>query len=129
MYTFQPLATIPVDHAGFFILCVLCVGVLLFCLFNEAELFYGLFFFVTLFLGFCYCVSYVWTDQSPKTFVNTPVNATLVGFQPEGYREKSGKSMVDRHYMYVVYKVNGEQVILQASPGVSYPSTAVLYKN
>lgn len=129
MYSFQPLANIPVDHTGFIILCVVFGFALLVLLIQEIESFFAGFFVVSLVLAFSYCVSYVWTDQTPKSFVNTPVNAELVGFQPEGYREQSGKSQVDKHYMYVVYRVAGEQVILEAKAGVTYPTIAVLYKN
>jgi hypothetical protein len=129
MYTFNPLADIPVDHAGMFIIGMLCVFVLLVVLFNEPELFFFYFFCASIVCGIAYGVSYHWTNQEPKTFKNEKVTAELVGFQPEGYREKSGKSMVDCHYMYVVYRVNGNEVILQATQGVEYPKTAILYKN
>jgi hypothetical protein len=99
------------------------------CLFNSPEDFFVNFFFVVIIMAIGYGVSFHWTNQEPKTFKNEKVTAELVGFQPEGYREKSGKSMVDRHYMYVVYRVGSEQVILQAQTGVVYPQTAILYKN
>lgn len=129
MYTFNPLATIPVSHEGFGIIVALCIFIAVIVLFNEPGLFFQWFFVATVISGIAYFVSYSWTDQTPKTFANVKVQAELVGFQPEGYREKSGKSMVDRHYMYVVYRVNGNEVILQAQPGVEYPKTAILYKN
>ncbi len=129
MYTFNPLADIPVDHAGFGIIVALCCFIAVIIVMNEPELFFQWFFVGTVVCVIAYFVSYSWTDQTPKTFKNEKVTAELVGFQPEGYREKSGKSMVDRHYMYVVYRVNGNEVILQAQPGVEYPKTAILYKN
>jgi hypothetical protein len=129
MYSFSPLADIPVDHAGLFIVGMGCAMWLAICLFNSPEDFFVNFFFVVIIMAIGYGVSFHWTNQEPKTFKNEKVTAELVGFQPEGYREKSGKSMVDRHYMYVVYRVGGEQVILQAKTGVVYPQTAILYKN
>jgi hypothetical protein len=129
MYSFSPLADIPVDHAGLFIVGMGCAMWLAICLFNSPEDFFVNFFFVVIIMAIGYGVSFHWTNQEPKTFKNEKVTAELVGFQPEGYREKSGKSMVDRHYMYVVYRVGGEQVILQAQTGVVYPQTAILYKN
>jgi hypothetical protein len=129
MYTFQPLADIPVDHAGLFIVGMACAMWLAVCLFNSPEDFFVNFFFVAIIMAIAYGVSYHWTNQEAKTFKNEKVTAELVGFQPEGYREKSGKSMVDRHYMYIVYRVNGNDVILQAQTGVVYPKTAILYKN
>ena len=129
MYTFNPLASIPVDHTGFFLVCFICALVLVVCLMSEPESFFVWFFIVCFPAGIAYGVSYHWTNQEAKTFVNTKVTAELVGFQPEGYNEKSGKSRVDRHYMYVVYSVNGEKVILRAKEGLTYPQTAILYKN
>ena len=96
---------------------------------NEPEAFFVYFFIASVICGIAYGVSYHWTKQEPKVFSNTKVTAEFIGFQPEGYREKSGKSMVDRHYMYVVYRVNGNDVILQGQSGVEYPKTAILYKN
>ena len=129
MYTFQPLADIPVDHAGLFIICMGCFMWLAIVLMNDAEEFFVNFFFVVIVVAIAYGVSFHWTDQTPKTFKNEQVVGELVGFQPEGYKEKSGKSYVDRHYMYVVYSVNGQQVILQAQTGQTYPERVTLYKN
>jgi hypothetical protein len=129
MYSFQPLADVPVDHAGLFIIGMGCFMWLAVCLFNSPEDFFVNFFFVVIVMAITYGVSYHWTNQDPKTFKNEKVTAELVGFQPEGYREKSGKSMVDKHYMYIVYRVGGEQVILQATTGQVYPQTVILYKN
>lgn len=129
MYTFNPLADIPASHTGFGLIVALCCFIAVIILMNEGELFFQWFFVATVICGIAYGVSYHWTDQTPQTFKNEKVTAQLVGFQPEGYREKSGKSMVDKHYMYIVYRVNGNDVIMQAQPGVEYPKTAILYKN
>ena len=129
MYTFNPIASIPVDHTGFFLVCFICAVILVVCLMNEPESFFVWFFIVCFPIGIAYGVSYHWTNQDTKVFANTKVTAELVGFQPEGYNERSGKSRVDRHYMYVVYSVKGEKVILRATEGVTYPQTAILYKN
>lgn len=129
MYSFQPLADIPVDHAGLFIICMGCFMWLAIVLMNDAEEFFVNFFFVVIVVAIAYGVSFHWTDQTPKTFKNEQVVGELVGFQPEGYKEKSGKSYVDRHYMYIVYSVNGQQVILQAQTGKTYPERVTLYKN
>jgi hypothetical protein len=129
MYTFHPLADIPVDHVGMFMVCLVTAFVLIYCLLSEPEVFFFWFFCATILVGISYGVSYHWTSQEPQTFKNETVTAEFAGYQPEGYREKSGKSMVDRHYMYVVYTVNGNPVILQAQTGQVYPKTVVLYKN
>ena len=133
MYTFQPLASIPVDHAGFWIIFVGCAFWLVVCLFIEPEAFFAYFFIATIACGIAYGVSYHLTNQAPQTFANTPVVGEFVGYQPEGYNESrtSGKSTrrVDVHSMYVVYNVNGSLVILEAKTGMEYPKTVQLYKN
>jgi hypothetical protein len=129
MYTFSPIPAVPVEHVGLFLICMISAFTLIIVLMNEPDVFFFYFFCATIACGIAYGVSYHWTSQEPKVFANTKVTAEFVGFQPEGYREKSGKSMVDRHYMYVVYRVNGNDVILQGQSGVEYPKTAILYKN
>lgn len=129
MYTFSPLADIPVDHAGLFIVCMVTAFWLVIVLMNDPDEFFVWFFVSTIVVAIAYGASYHWTNQEPQTFKNEKVTAELVGFQPEGYREKSGKSMVDKHYMYIVYRVGGEQVILQAQTGKVYPQSVILYKN
>jgi hypothetical protein len=133
MYTFNPIASIPVSHDGFGIVVTFCIIALIICLFVERESFFVYFFFAVIVAGFAYCVSYHWTNQTPKTFANVQVTAEFQGYQPEGYNESrtSGKSTrrVDVHNMYVVYTVNGNPVILPAQTGVEYPKQAVLYKN
>jgi len=129
MYSFYPTAPIPVDHTGLFIVGMVCATWLVVCLMNCAEEFFVNFFFVAIVMAIGYGVSFHWTSQEVKTFKNEKVTAEFVSFQPEGYREKSGKSMVDKHYMYVVYSVNGDPVILQGQPGQTYPQTVILYKN
>jgi hypothetical protein len=133
MYTFHPLALIPVDHTGFGIVVTFCIIALIICLFVERESFFVYFFFAVVVAGFAYGVSYHWTNQTPKTFANEKVTAEFQGYQPEGYNESrtSGKSTrrVDVHMMYVVYTVNGNPVILPAQTGQVYPKSAILYKN
>lgn len=129
MYTFQPLADIPVDHKGFVVMIVLCSVIALIILFNEPELFFGWFFVATVVVGFSYFVSYQWTDQETKTFKNEVVIGEFVAYESEGYRERSGKSYVDRHFTYVVYKVPEGNVMLPCVVGVPYPKRATLYKN
>lgn len=131
MYSFQPLADIPVSHGGLFMICMLCLTIFVMSIMSE-DIQYAcvvfVFFCVPL-LCITYGVSYHWTSQEPQVFKNEKVTAEFVSFQPEGYRESSGKSKVDKHYMYVVYSVNGSPVILQAQPGQTYPKSVILYKN
>lgn len=58
MYTFSPLADIPVDHTGFGLIVGLCVFVAFIVLMNESELFFQWFFVATVACGIAYCVSY-----------------------------------------------------------------------
>lgn len=129
MYSFQPLADIPVDHGGLFIVGMVCVTWLIITLMNDAEEFFVQFFFVVIVMLIAYGVSYHWTNQEPKTFKNEKVVGTFVSYESEGYKEKSGKSYVDRHFTYIVYKVDGGNVMLPCKTGVVYPESVVLYKN
>lgn len=131
MYSFTPLADIPVDHVGVFIVCMICAVIFFASICTDGLPFACVLFTFILMpvIGVAYGVSYHWTSQEPQVFRNEQVVGEFVGFQPEGYREKSGKSMVDKHYMYVVYRVNGENVILQSQTGKTYPQRVVLYKN
>lgn len=131
MYSFSPLASIPVDHVGMFMVCFICAVVFFVSIFTD-DVSYACVLFVIILMpimGISYGVSYHWTSQEPQVFKNDQVVGEFVGFQPEGYREKVGKNMVDKHYMYVVYSVNGDPVILQSSTGKTYPQRVTLYKN
>jgi len=129
MYTFNPLSDIPVDHTGFVLVCIIAIVMLVMVAVNGIDSFFGAFFVATITVGIAYGVSYHFTNQSVKTFVNEKVTAEFAGYAPEGYREKSGKSYVDRHFVYVVYTVNSDPVLLQAQAGIVYPKRAILYKN
>jgi ABC-type uncharacterized transport system permease subunit len=129
MYTFTPIPDVPVDHNGFFLIATFCIICLVICLFNEPESFFAWFFVATVVTGIAYGVSYHWTNQDTKVYANQKVTGTFVKFEAEGYKERSGKSYVDRHFTYVVYNVNGNNVLLSARSGVEYPQTAILYKN
>ena len=129
MYTFQPLADIPADHTGFVLICVIAAIILVLVLVNDMNSFIDSLFVATITIGIAYGVSYHFTDQSVKTFANEQVTAEFAGYAPEGYREKSGKSHVDRHFVYVVYTINDNPVLLRAEAGREYPKLAILYKN
>ena len=134
MYSFQPLAAIPVDHTGFGIIVTFVLIALVMSIFVEGWA-YALVLSVpgALVCLLAYCVSYVWTNQDPKVFPNVQVTGELVQYVAEGYTEtvRSGKStkQVDVHNTYVVYKVDGRTVMLQTKVGNSYPEHVVLYKN
>lgn len=134
MYSFAPLASIPVDHTGFGIIVTFVLIALIMSVFVEGWA-YALVLSVpgALVCLIAYCVSYVWTDQTPKVFPNVPVTGEFVQYVAEGYNEtvRSGKTtkQVDVHNTYVVYKVEGRLVMLQIKVGSSYPENVVLYKN
>lgn len=134
MYSFAPLASIPVDHTGFGIIVTFVLIALIMSVFVEGWA-YALVLSVpgALVCLLAYCVSYVWTDQTPKVFPNVPVTGEFVQYVAEGYNEtvRSGKTtkQVDVHNTYVVYKVEGRLVMLQIKVGSSYPENVVLYKN
>ena len=134
MYSFAPLASIPVDHTGFGIIVTFVLIAVVMSIFVEGWA-YALVLSVpgALVCLIAYCVSYVWTNQDPKVFPNVPVTGEFVQYVAEGYNEtvRSGKTtkQVDVHNTYVVYKVEGRLVMLQIKVGSSYPEFVVLYKN
>ena len=136
MYTFYPLENInTVDvHTGFYFVAATIVVVWVIALFNcldDLEGFGWVTSILLVLLGVSALIS--WTSGEIKVYVNTPVEATFVSFAPEGYNETRhvGKTVrhVDVHEMYVVYRVNDENIIVRAQDGVAYPETAILYKN
>lgn len=134
MYTFQPLASIPVDHTGFGIIVTFVLIALVMSIFVEGWA-YALVLSVpgALVALLAYCVSYVWTNQDPKVYPNVQVTGEFVEFVAEGYNipVQSGKTTrhVDQHEQYVVYKVDGQRVMMRATLGTTYPERVVLYKN
>lgn len=132
MYSFQPLIdTTANSHGMFYFWCMLMVVLVsvVIWLWNDRELSGTPLLFWIAFAVISTHIGYQASFAPETLYVNEKVTGTLVGFQPEGYSEKSGKSRSDRHYMYVVYEVNGNHVILKATEGVTYPKTATLYKN
>lgn len=134
MYTFQPLATIPVDHAGFgLIVFMSIILVIVFTCIEGWVSFFIWFFFATISCGIAYGVSYHWSNQEPRTFANTEMVGKLVGFTAEGYAtdERSGKQThrVEHHNTYVIYEVDNRRIMLDAKVGNSFPDRVILYKN
>ena len=135
MYTFAPLADIPVTHEGLFIVCLTCFAIFWMVVITEDFKTACATFVVLLMpiIGIAYGVSYHWTDQTPKTFKNEQVTGELVQYVAEGYTEtvRSGKTtkQVDVHNTYVVYRVEGRVVMMQSKVGTSYPERVILYKN
>ena len=129
MYTFNPLETITASHTIFWLVFAFCIIFLVIVFSNEPSEFFGELFIVTIVCIITYAVSYHWTNQEPQVFKNERVVGKFVSFQPEGYSEKSGKIRSDKHYMYVVFEVEGELVIMKANENITYPKNIILYKN
>ncbi len=129
MYSFNPIPDVPVDHKGFIAILVIAIVVLLIAVWEDPETFFVWFFICSIPVGIAYGVSYHWTSQETRVYPNIQVTGTFVGYESEGYKERSGKSYVDRHYTYVIYKVDGGNVMLPCVVGTPYPERAVLYKN
>lgn len=129
MYTFHQLPDLPPDHTGFTIVVAILITLLLLVLMADREFFFELFFGATCITAMAYFTSFVWTDQTVVHRENKPVVATFVAFQPEGYREQTGKTRSDKHYMYVVYNVNGQNLIFETGGQTAYPEKATLYYN
>jgi len=136
MYTFAPLANInTVDvHTGFYLIAagmgIAWVSMMISCR-DDMEAAGWVTVVMLLLVGVCAGIS--WNTGEIHNYANTPVEAKFVSFAPEGFNETRyvGKTVrhVDVHEMYVVYQVNGENVIVRANAGVAYPETAILYKN
>lgn len=135
MYTFAPLATVMPEHTGFGLIVIAAVILLFISLCTEGFKYMVVVSIPTMLVVMvAYCVSYVWTSQEPvKVYKNEQVTGQFVRYVAEGYNEtvRSGKSTrhVDRHEVYVVYRINGNEVLFRGREGIEYPKTAIFYKN
>lgn len=136
MYTFAPIPDVPVDHVGFYVVLTLSAWAVIAVFFNNGwdELSSWVFAtFMLVVVGIAFGVSYHWTDQNPKVYKNEPVVGEFVRYVAEGYSESrtSGKTtrQVDVHKVYVIYRVNGNDVLMEGRTGIEYPKFATLYKN
>jgi hypothetical protein len=135
MYTFQAVADISTTHSheGFIVIAVICaiIVVLSMLLSDDIDEVRGFGIFAAVVLTIAALVS--WNTGEEVHYANKQVNATLVGFQAEGYNETrhSGKTTThaDVHERYVVYAVPEGNVMFPAAAGQVYPRTAILYKN
>lgn len=134
MYTMQPLADIPPSHVGFWIVATFSAIFWVLSLLDSTR--YEKILSAILWgciVGFAWLVSYVWTDQTTIVHKNEQVTGEFVRFVAEGYNEevRSGKQTrrVDVHKTYVVYKINGQEVMFEGSLGTAYPPRATFYKN
>lgn len=130
MYTIAPIPPINTidDHGGFYIL--LFLGIMLVWAAWEVE--NGWLLLAGIILP-CFAGYVSWTTGRYYEYPNEKVTGEFVRYVAEGYSEtvRSGKStrQVDRHVVYVAYKINGNEVLFNAQTGVEYPKFATFYKN
>lgn len=131
MYSFAPTVDLSDVHGGFYFMAGICILGALLIIWDALSDYDGLGWGHVIGLLFCFGIGAIAYNDSytPNHPVNQQFTANFVRFQPEGYREQSGKTRSDRHYMYVVYEVNGQEIILQGVEGSTYPKQAVLYRN
>lgn len=136
MYTFAPLANINTldDHTGFYVIAACVVGFWLYVLISCRDDLDGLGWGTSIMLVFLGLIALIsWNCGEVKYYENKQVQGEFVEFVAEGFNitEYHGKftRQVDKHFTYVVYKINGENIMLPATIGVTYPQTAILYKN
>lgn len=135
MYTMTPLADIPPSHSGFWFMLVMVGLIWIYMVLAEDER--GLRVLYTIaaagVIWISWLVSYEWTDQTTKVHKNEQVTGEFVQFVAEGWSESrtNGKTtrQVDVHKTYVVYRINGSEVLFEANTGTEYPRRAVFYKN
>ena len=135
MYSFQPLATIDTvnSHVGLAVVAVICavwiIMMALWWLVHDDWEFFAQSGIAVPAIVLIAATIISFTTGKITTFENTPVTGVFVGYQTEGYNVKSGKSRVDQHWIYVIYRVPEGDVLMQAGAGMVYPKEAILYKN
>ena len=132
MYTFQPIVDQYWDaHVGFYIILTLSTLGFMFLmnLWRDADVQTPTVFMWTVILGLILFQAHSNSYRPEVKYENAPVIGNFVGFQSEGYNERSGKSRADYHYIYVIYEVEGHQTIFKATEGTTYPKRAQLYRN
>jgi hypothetical protein len=130
MYTFQPIHDYSDSHAVFYTLAIFVILFLggIIALWKNDDIETG-----TL-LGWVVIFSLVLFVSHDNSYTpNHPKNELHVGhfvrYETEGYRERSGKTTADRHYVYVVYNIDGADVLFEAGTGMAYPKDVNVYKN
>lgn len=139
MFSFNPLPIIDTvnDHFGFWLMVFAMAIITVYSIFysintGESSVFMATVLIAASILGLSAYVS--WNSGDIIRPKNEKVIGTLVGYFAEGeaYTQQSGKYRVKRenHYLYVIYNINGYgNVSFNATPGIAYPQTAIIYKN
>jgi len=133
MYTFNPVADIPVDHTDFWIMVcgfgiTWIMATVVSILEHKRDLMVKTLLIFAVPLAIVYAISFHWKDQSTQVFPNQAVTATLEGYRHTTVRHRKSWRP-DRHVMYVIYRVDGHTEEFLANPGFTYPQQAVLYRN
>lgn len=129
-YTFAPLPPInTIDcHVGFYL--VLAFALVLMHVAWAAES--GWLMIVGIVLPL-FAAGVSWNTGEYREYPNERVTGEFVRYVAEGYNVtvQSGKSTrnVDRHEIYVSYRINGNEVLFPAKMGIEYPKQAILYRN
>ena len=134
-YTFNPIPAVDTinNHGGFMIVTAFAVfAFILVCINNDDEWnLYKVFVLFSIPVAISAAIS--WNTGTYFEYANNKVEGKFIGFVAEGYSvsERSGKTtrMVDKHYTYVEYEVEGNRVLFHGATGTVYPKIAVLYKN
>lgn len=136
MYTFAPLADINTvnDHGFFYIFSGILICFLIVNLISCRDDIEGAGWTTAFVMGLIGIAAFLsWNTGEIKNYENKQVTGEFVNFVAEGYNitEHVGKTTrhVDKHFTYVVYSVEGNNVMLQAQPGRQYPQFVTLYKN
>lgn len=128
-YSLSPIETLDTinRHAGFQLLTFLIIVVVL--MFDYKSLLLWLIGIILVLIG----ALISWNTGEIIVYKNEVVTGHLVRFQPEvwsetHYNSKSTTTSIERN-MYVVYEVEGNEIIFDADKRIAYPQSAQLYKN
>lgn len=128
-YSLSPIETLDTihRHAGFQLLTFLIIVVVL--MFDYKSLLLWLSGIILVLIG----ALISWNTGEIIVYKNEVVTGHLVRFQPEvwsetHYNSKNTTTSIERK-MYVVYEVEGNEIIFDADKGIAYPESVNLYKN
>ena len=132
MYTMNPVVDLHWNsHVGFYLMAFIvgCAIWLVIALRQAGEIDIGTSIGWSLCLFVILALVHAESYQPEVKYTNRRTTGKFVGYQAEGFSERSGKSTVERHYVYVVYEIEGRQVLFNAQTNTSYPPEAVFYYN
>ena len=128
-YTTTPLASYDTlnNHVGFYI--TIGVAFVILAVYRKDD-----FAWISMSIWVIITAIISWNSGEIRVYKNNPVIGHLVRFEPEVWDEahhgpKNQVSYTTERKMYVVYQVDGNEVIFDANKGEPYPQTATLYQN